>query len=198
MTSLRISGLSDCNWLFQMRRENSELSFDNVTFVLNAVDELAGVEDLIPIRRRKPKQPTLTRIEKEVAKLRKAEQDAESKAQKDRQKTIDRIKKQFEEQQKAIKENPNLSQLEKEDESARIEAYANREIQVASAQADQEMQAKQRRITAYYQRRIRETENIFRAYAIAMSVVPPILVGMIFLGLRVMGERQDIPNQRRL
>ena len=186
------------DWLFQMRRENSELSFDNVTFVLNAVDELAGVEDLIPIRRRKPKQPTLTRIEKEVAKLRKAEQDAESKAQKDRQKTIDRIKKQFEEQQKAIKENPNLSQLEKEDESARIEAYANREIQVASAQADQEMQAKQRRITAYYQRRIRETENIFRAYAIAMSVVPPILVGMIFLGLRVMGERQDIPNQRRL
>ncbi|WP_166829426.1 Gldg family protein [Thalassoroseus pseudoceratinae] len=186
------------DWLFQLRRENSEYQFDNVTFVLNAVDELAGVEELIPIRRRKPKQPTLTRIEKEVAKLRKAEQDAEAKAQKDREKTIDRIEKQFEEQRESIKNNADLSQLEQEDELARIEAFANREVQVASAQADQEMQAKQRRITAYYQRRIRETENIFRAYAIAMSVVPPILVGMIFLGLRVIGERQDIPSGRRL
>ena len=52
--------------------------FDNVTFVLNALDELAGDDRFIDIRSRRPKYRTLTRIEERTKKSKlEATQEAE-------------------------------------------------------------------------------------------------------------------------
>ncbi len=49
---------------FSLRRQGSEeLSLDNVTFVLNAVDALAGDETFISLRKRRPAHRTLERVE---------------------------------------------------------------------------------------------------------------------------------------
>ena len=55
---------------FQLREQGDipelgiRFEFDNVTFVLNALDELAGDNRFIDIRSRRPKYRTLTRIER--------------------------------------------------------------------------------------------------------------------------------------
>ncbi|MGD0384143.1 MAG: Gldg family protein, partial [Thermoguttaceae bacterium] len=65
-----IDMLSDA--FFQLREmgESTEnelnFQFDNVTFILNALDKLAGDERFIDIRKRRPRHHTLTRIEKET------------------------------------------------------------------------------------------------------------------------------------
>ena len=50
--------------------------FDNVTFVLNVLDELAGEQSFIDIRNRRLKHRTLTRIEERTEKARQEAADA--------------------------------------------------------------------------------------------------------------------------
>ncbi len=65
-----IDMLSDA--FFQLRemgesQENEiNFQFDNVAFILNVLDKLAGDERFIEIRKRRPLHHTLTRIEKET------------------------------------------------------------------------------------------------------------------------------------
>ena len=47
--------------------------FDNTTFVLNAIDALAGEDRFLDLRKRRPKHRTLTRIEERLDEARKEE-----------------------------------------------------------------------------------------------------------------------------
>jgi ABC-type uncharacterized transport system involved in gliding motility auxiliary subunit len=72
--------------IFGLRNRPDEvfgLNFDNVTFVLNILDSLAGDDRFLEIRKRKPKHRTLERIEDTVA-------AAREKAEAERQKFIAR------------------------------------------------------------------------------------------------------------
>ena len=52
---------------FEIRRRKLEnLDFDNVTFVLNCVDVLAGDDAYIALRKRRPQHRTLTRLEEQT------------------------------------------------------------------------------------------------------------------------------------
>ena len=61
--------LSD--WYFSERRQNNfDLKLDNVTFILNAVDSLAGNDQFIKLRSRQAKLRTLEFVEAQTRKLR--------------------------------------------------------------------------------------------------------------------------------
>ena len=54
------------DWFFMVReRRMYGLDLDNVNFVLNAVDSLAGDHDFIPLRNRRPRHRTLTAVRSE-------------------------------------------------------------------------------------------------------------------------------------
>jgi len=55
--------ISDMFWTMRAGGAESALQLDNVTFLLNVVDALAGDESFIELRKRRPKHRTLTEIE---------------------------------------------------------------------------------------------------------------------------------------
>lgn len=61
---------------FELRQQGvADFTFDNVTFILNAVDVLAGDESLLELRKRRPMYRTLTRLD-EARKALQVEKDA--------------------------------------------------------------------------------------------------------------------------
>ena len=98
--------------VFFRLREQAELpelgvhfNFDNVTFVLNALDSLAGDNRFIDVRKRRPKYRTLTRIEQWTAKDRKRGHRRQStKFEKDVKAEEDKEKKAIEDKMAELKQ----------------------------------------------------------------------------------------------
>ena len=107
-----IDMLSDAFFQFREMGESPEneinFQFDNVTFILNVLDKLAGDERFIEIRKRRPHHHTLTRIEKEtqaaqneVAKAHEKYLSDVQKAEDDEQKVVEDKVKELQSQQNA-------------------------------------------------------------------------------------------------
>jgi ABC-2 type transport system permease protein len=87
----------DCisDMFFQMRRDAPELKFDNITFVLNAVDVLAGDDSYVALRKRRPRHRTLEKLEAQTKihnqRLLDESREAEERAEKERQEAQARL-----------------------------------------------------------------------------------------------------------
>jgi ABC-2 type transport system permease protein len=103
-----IDMLSDA--FFQLRemgesQENEiNFQFDNVAFILNVLDKLAGDERFIEIRKRRPHHHTLTRIEKETQAAQDEVAKAHEKYLSDVQKAEDDERKVVEEKMKELQD----------------------------------------------------------------------------------------------
>src|SRR5262249_34971412 len=76
---IRVIAIADLDLIseqfFEIRRRKIEnLDFDNVTFVLNCVDTLAGDESFIALRKRRLEHRTLLTLEQQVAEFDKQRQ----------------------------------------------------------------------------------------------------------------------------
>lgn len=182
---------------FQIRQQDPGFDFDNVTFVLNCVDRLAGVEDFLELRRRKPPSARLAELEKETKGLRKA-QEATAKELLEKLEAGEKdIQERYDAQAEKIEKNEELRESEKSEQLARLNQTREASEENEKEKLRQKHKAELRRLNARYQRQIRQKEKQFRWWAIVVPGVPAILLGMMFLGWRVFNEQRDVPANRR-
>lgn len=176
---------------------SSPVRFDNVTFVLNAIDVLAEEDSYIPLRRRRETRRSLARIEVEtrevLTKSKKEEQAAEEALEKELKTRQDALNKRVEE----IKKDKTLDERSKsrlvDDETSNQQ----RLLDVFKANKTLEKDRKIQQINARSQREVRAIENKHRLLAILGPPLVPILVGIIVLLLRVSREQSAIVSSRR-
>lgn len=179
-----------------MEEDPVNITLDNVTFILNALDTLAGDDRFMEIRKRRPVYRTLTAVEREVEAKR-------AEAAEQRQKFID----EFEASEKAERARFD-EQIRKLQERQGIDAQ-QMIIEVATAQ-----QAGQNRLAAVTQRLQRERDqkvaaierdlalrvrSIQNRYKLAAVALPPILPLVLALGVftyRKKLERIGVPGAR--
>jgi len=178
--------------------ENSPLniSLDNVTFVLNVLDTLAGDDRFIEIRKRRPAYRTLTAVEREVSAARAQAAD---------------------ERDAFIREFETSQASEQAKFDAKIQQLQQREgidaqqmlIEVATAQ-----QAGQNRLAAMTQRlekerdaridaierelalRVRGIQNRYKLLAVALPPVLPLVLAIGVFTYRKKLERIGVPGAR--
>ena len=78
--------------------------FDNTTFVLNAIDSLAGEDRFLELRKRRPKHRTLTRIEERLDEARKEESEARDDFRKEKDDNIKKESDKLNEEMKKLDE----------------------------------------------------------------------------------------------
>ena len=187
------------DWFFFNRsRGESNLDFDNVTFVLNAVDVLAGDKTFLELRKRRPELRTLTGVERRTAAFVADRIQKTKEADDEAKKLLQKAQHQFDNKRAEIESNPKMSPPEKDELIRRLKEGEERRLDVAKAGIDRQKQQEIDEIKNATERRIRETERQVMAMAVIVPPIPAIVLGIVVLLLRLGRERRYIAPERRV
>lgn len=190
--------------------EEMNWRFENVNFLLNIVDSLSGDDEYVEIRRRKPYHTTLKKVEERV----RSQRDAEFRNRIEyEEKFNEEIKKIEEENRMLNKElNDELEALQKRQQEggnvssadllAKIQARSIKEQELEQKLAVKREQMQRERDDRIEEARrqtdlrILEIQNFYKALAVALPPIPPLLVGLIVFVSRRLREREGIAKSR--
>lgn len=186
------------DWFFMERNRGMlDIRFDNVTFVLNAVDALAGDETFIPLRSRRESMRTLEYVESRTSKLReslnKEERDAQELMDKELTKAEDALRDEI----RKIEEDQTLDDRGREVQLRQKEEQLSRQLEVQREQLQRQLNSRVNKSALEMKREIRRVENTVRMSAYVVAAVLPVCFGMLFLGIRNYAEQQSISPVRR-
>jgi len=195
--------------IFGLRNRPDEvfgLNFDNVTFVLNVLDSLAGDDRFLEIRKRKPRHRTLERIEDTVA-------DAREKADAERQKFIAEfdeaersanasVQAEVGEFEKKIKEMETAGDADPQAAMQAMQQLASRQrlaqrrldtkIEQLKRKRDTEVKAVERQLES----KIRKEQDRQKWLAVLLPPIPPLLVAFFVYFRRRALEREGVAKSR--
>ncbi|MEY3457486.1 MAG: hypothetical protein RL215_643 [Planctomycetota bacterium] len=186
------------DWFFMERNRGMlDVKFDNVTFVLNAVDALAGDETFIPLRSRRETLRTLEYVENRTSALRTSLNRTEREAQEAMDKELDKAEKALREEITKIQDDQSLDERGREVQLRQKEEQLNRQLEVQREQLERQLNSQVRKSTLEMKREVRRVENTVRILACILPAILPVCFGMLFLGLRNYAEQQSISPGRR-
>lgn len=184
------------NNLFNLRRSGErELDFENVGFLVNCVDYLAGDESLIALRQKRPQRRTLTRImqlsesfEAVAEKDRKAAQDKAQAAE-------DAAQKRFNEVENQLKGKQSINLQELVDVQQKLSAEQQR-LNLIKAEIAQERNDRIRDSQLKTQEQLRQQQLAIRFLAIMLPAIPVLLLGLVVWSIRSSRETEGVQQER--
>jgi len=198
----------------QMRNEPNlmiqKFRFDNVPFVCNLVDAVAGETRFLDIRKRKPKHSTLRMVEFRASEARKAQGEANEKKQAEYDKAVkdadNNKEKAVAEFQKQLDELRKKQQQGEEVDAGKVQAAmqqlamstrtAERAADVTKARLARERDLELAKIERDRDRQIQQIQNDYKLQATIFPPILPLLVGLVVWARRRIREREGVSRTR--
>lgn len=188
--------LSD--WFFSVReRKMFHLDLDNVTFVLNAVDFLAGDESYIELRKRRAKHRTLEKVEEQTAKFIEQATKEREQAADEAKKALDEAKKRLAEKVEKIKKDESMDQQSQMQALLIAQQEENVKLEVEETTINRKKEQSIERSRKESDKNVRAVEQKYYALALAFSPIPAVVLGLVMWLLRTLGENKEIAPTRR-
>ncbi|MEX2139809.1 MAG: Gldg family protein [Pirellulales bacterium] len=197
------------NNFFDMRAQQDTelaLAFDNVTFVLNTIDVLAGEERFVEIRKRRPEHRPLEKVERRMESVREAADDLidnmKTKFQTERSEAEAAMKKSVGELQKVIQDMQNgkgANYRAFREAATKLEAQQLVEQRRLSAKVAQFNQEYQRKSEEQERQLLVDMRNLQDSYKMMAVFLPPIPLLLVALGVyfnRRAKEREGVSRAR--
>ena len=186
------------DFFFQERNlGNLAIRFDNVTFVLNAVDSLMGDDEFIELRSRRPMLRTLQRVDVAKGKFLEESNNEQEKADIAAKKELKSREKELKKRVEEIQNNEDLDQVAKVQMLQQAQAAESQRMALAKAKIENEKEEKVHRIEVITDRNVKEVETSYRFMAIVLPAVPAMLLGMLVFTLRWFDEKNTFVETRR-
>jgi ABC-2 type transport system permease protein len=181
---------------FNLRRQKIEsLDLDNVTFVLNCVDVLAGDDDFVALRKKRLHHRTLTRLEAQMKDFVSKFQDETKLAEDEAKEQLDLAQKSLNKEVAAVRARTDVDDRTKEILLGNLEEVANRRLDVQKANIEDKKRRKIYESKADSEVKTRGIRNSVRWQAL-LEAAPPIALGLVIFGLRVRRENYGAnPNR---
>jgi ABC-2 type transport system permease protein len=182
---------------FELRRRGIEnLNFDNVAFLLNAVDQLAGDTAFIALRKRRPRHRTLEAVEartrayeqQRLQEMRQAEAIADGKL-KEAQARLDKSVKE-------IEQRTDIDDQAKQVLIANVQAVEQRRFTVARTTIEDEKQRQIDLSRADMENSIRGIQNTIKLMAVALPPIPALMLFLFVSIRRLARERIGVSSDR--
>ncbi|MEM9354426.1 MAG: hypothetical protein AAGA92_15575, partial [Planctomycetota bacterium] len=195
--------VTDVDWIipafFYFRQQGDEdllPATQNVTFILNCVDAVAGDERFLDIRKRARRYRSLTKIDA-------ATQDYRDKAVKDQEEFVAEIEAEISEAQQSlnkrvseIEEREGLSNIQKEQQIALVREREEKRVtaDIQALEADRSRRVKQ--IRYEMEEKVRGVQDRYKLYAILVPPIPPLMVALYVFFRRRESEREGVSQER--
>lgn len=186
------------DFFFQERSMgNLSMKFDNVTFILNAVDSLVGDDSFIELRSRRPTHRTLKRLEDQKRRFLESANEAEELADEEAKEELEERRKQLNSRVAEIEKNEDLDPIAKMQMLQQAQEAEQKRMSLAEAQIEQKKNDEIRKIRATTNRKVRSLESVVQFGAITLPAIPAILLGLFVFVQRGREEKNTVVESRR-
>jgi ABC-2 type transport system permease protein len=174
-----------------------DVRFDNVPFLLNVVDSLAGDDRFVELRRRRQSFRRLTRLDEETKGASDKRQKQIDEANKAAQAELDEAKTALEAAVAAVKERADLDETTKQVLLKSAEETENRRLLAKTDIIERDKQRAIARTETEHRRTVDEIQNRIRIWSLLLPPIPALLMGIFIFMRKRMRERDNIPAARR-
>lgn len=173
-----------------------DIRFDNVAFLLNVVDSLAGDDRFIELRKRQPKFRRLTWIDEKTEDARETLEKERTKANETAKQELEAAQKALDEAVAAIKGRTDLDETAKEVMVRSAQEAENRRLDVKEDKIAREKDKALNRIETEHKRKIDEVQDRVRILAVVLPPVPALVLAGLIFARRRRRESESIPKSR--
>jgi len=179
------------------RRKIEDLEFDNVPFVLNCVDVLAGDESFVGLRRKRPIHRRLEVIEEQVKSFDKKLADQTRQADDQASEDLLQAQRALDKEVESVRNHPEWDERTKEIQLANLQRVAQRRFDVKKQMIEDKKLNEIRDAKTESEQQIRRIRNNVRYVAAGVPPLPPLILGLIVWIARLRRENLGA-NPKRL
>ena len=171
-------------------------NFQNVTFVLNVLDALAGDDRFLEVRKRTRQHRLLSKIEQATEDYREDALDQRSKFINDAKSEIGAVQQEFMKKIAEIEAREDLTQIEKRQrvDQARVRFGRSRDVKIAALEKSRDRQIRQGERNL--ESKIRGVQDFYKMCAVVLPPIPPILLAFLVFFHRRESEREGVAKTR--
>lgn len=181
------------------QRQMYDLKIDNVPFVLNCVDYLAGDERFIALRKRQARHRTLTELERQKRKFEEKRSDEVTKADKEADEAVKDAQERLEKVLAELREEMQKGNVDAGAVQVRLQNATEAENRKLKQQEEEIERAKNERVRLVRietEQQIRKIENGIWRWAVMLPPLPAIILGVIVVLSNLFSERRGIAKDR--
>ena len=184
--------------LSEQQEEALDQRLDNIAFLQNAIEVLAGNEDFVRLRNRRTKPRTLVKLESIIENFKAARTVQQEEAESGIREELEAEQAKLNEAAKEIEGNESLSFFEKMQRTSQEASDAQRRFDLRKKKLDRELKQKIAKLETDEQHNISRVETAVRYASIFAAPLPALLLGVFVLAKRRKNEQRDIAPERRV
>ena len=173
-----------------------QLKLDNVAFVLNALDTLAGDTRFVDIRKRRPEHRSLARLESWTAAARDEATAARDKLLKEFDAAREKAQQEVDKKVDAIEKDESLTRLQKMQATEMVrrteEDRLQRQLDVLKSERDQKIKDSETTLV----NKVRSVQNACKVVAVALPPLLPLALAAVVLMRRRRQETEGAEKSR--
>jgi len=192
--------------LFRLRQLGNEpgsginLNFDNITFVLNAIDSVAGDERFLAIRSRRVTHRTLSKFDENTDAIRKETRETQENLQREFREMVESAEQGLQEKMEQLRTELRGGGMTEGEAARKLSAAmmtAQKSLESVRERMQRELTIKLEKAEVDLNEHISAIQGQYKLWSVLLPPVPPLAIALAVFFVRRIRESEGIPSSRR-